>query len=116
MMLFALKNTPVIFSRVVVAAFKDFIHKFLEVYLDDWIVFILLKDHVEILRLMLDRCRQCQISLNIKKCIFNAPFGIFLRHVLCKQVLLIDPMKIFVIVNLLPPKLVRQLKYTLGHT
>jgi hypothetical protein len=33
---FGLKNAPAVFSRVVVAAFKEFIHKFLEVYLDDW--------------------------------------------------------------------------------
>jgi hypothetical protein len=32
---FGLNNAPKIFSRVVVVAFKDFIHKFLEVYLDD---------------------------------------------------------------------------------
>jgi hypothetical protein len=31
---FGLKNAPAMFSRVVVAAFKEFIHKFLEVYLD----------------------------------------------------------------------------------
>jgi hypothetical protein len=113
---FALKNAPVIFSRVVVAAFEDFIHNFLEVYLDDWTMFSLMKDHVEVLRLMLDRCRQCQISLNINKCIFNAPFGIFLGNLVCKQGLLVDPTKIVVIVNLPPPTLVRQLKSTLGHT
>jgi hypothetical protein len=84
MMPFGLNNSPAIFSRVVVDAFKDFIHKFLEVYLDDWTVLSLLKDNIEVLRLILDRCRQCQISLNIKKCIFNAPFGIFLGHVVCK--------------------------------
>ena len=65
---------------------------------------------------MLDRCRQCQISLNIKKCIFSAPFGIFLGHVVCKQGLLVDPAKIVVIVNLAPLKLVHQMKSTLGHT
>jgi hypothetical protein len=52
---FGLKNGPTIFSRVVVTTFKDFIHKILEVYLDDWTLFSLLKDHVEVLRLMLDR-------------------------------------------------------------
>eukprot|EP00253_Pinus_taeda_P036123 PITA_36123 len=36
---FGLKNAPTIFSRVLVAVFKEYIHKFLEVYLDDWIVF-----------------------------------------------------------------------------
>jgi hypothetical protein len=103
---FGLNNALVIFSRVVVAAFKDFIHKFLEVYLDDWTIFSLFKDHIVVLILILDRCRQCQISLNINKFIFNAPFGIFLGHVVCKQGLLVDPVKIVVIVNLPPPKLV----------
>jgi hypothetical protein len=46
-----------VFSRVVVATFKEFIHKFLEVYFDDWIVFSILKDHIEVLMIMLDRCR-----------------------------------------------------------
>jgi hypothetical protein len=46
MMPFGLKNAPAIFSKVVVASFKEFIHKFLEVYLDDWKVFSLFKDHV----------------------------------------------------------------------
>lgn len=32
---FGLNNAPVIFSRVVVATFREFIHKFLEVYFDD---------------------------------------------------------------------------------
>jgi hypothetical protein len=100
---FGLKNAPTIFSRVVVASFKEFIHKFLEVYLDDWTIFSLLKDHVETLCLMLDRCRQFQISLNLKKCIFCAPFGILLGHVVCKQGLLVDPVKIVVIVDFPPP-------------
>ena len=33
-MLFGLKNAPAIFSRIVVVAFKTFIHKFIEVYFD----------------------------------------------------------------------------------
>ena len=32
---FGLKNSPVIFSRIIVSAFKYCIHKFLEVYFDD---------------------------------------------------------------------------------
>jgi hypothetical protein len=54
---FGLKNAPTIFSRVVIDAFKEFIHQFLEVYLDDWTIYILLKYHVEVLRLMLEICR-----------------------------------------------------------
>jgi hypothetical protein len=65
---------------------------------------------------MLKRCRQCQISLNIKKYIFGTPFGILLGHIVCKQGLLVDLAKIAVIVNLPPPNLVRHLRETLGYT
>ena len=50
---FGLKNDPAIFSRIVVATFKYFIHKFLEFYFDDWTIFGLTKDHIESLRMML---------------------------------------------------------------
>ena len=51
---FGLNNAPTIFSRIVVASFKDFIHKFPEVYFDDWTVFGLIKDLIESLRIMLE--------------------------------------------------------------
>jgi hypothetical protein len=53
---FGMNNSPVVFSRLMVATSKEFIHKFLEVYLDHWIVFSLLKDHIEVLSIMLDMC------------------------------------------------------------
>jgi hypothetical protein len=112
---FGLKNALAIFSRVVIGSFKEFKHQFLEVYLDDWTIYNLLKDHVEVLRIMMKRCRQCHISLNIKKCIFGTPFGIILGHIVSKQGLLVDSSKIAVIVNLPPPKLVCQLRETLEH-
>lgn len=100
---FGLKNTPAIFSRVVVAVFKEFTHNFLEDYFDDWMVFGLVKDHISNLRLMLDAGRKHQISLNVKKCIFCVPFGILLGHIVCWQGLMVDPMKIVVIINLAAP-------------
>eukprot|EP00253_Pinus_taeda_P004786 PITA_04786 len=90
MMPFGRKNTPVIFSCVVIATFKDFIHKFLEVYIDNWIVFGLVKHHVASLCLMLDICR---------------------RHGL-----LVDPTKIKIIINLEAPRSVKQLREMLGNT
>jgi hypothetical protein len=55
MMPFGLKNSPAKFSRVVVEAFKEFLHKFMEAYFDDLTVFSLLQNHIECLRLMLDK-------------------------------------------------------------
>ena len=111
-----MKNSPAIFSRVVVKEFKEFLHIFIEAYFDDWTIFSLLKNHIECLRLMLDKCRQFQISLNLKKCILFSPFGVLLGHIVCKQGLLVDPSKIYIIVDLPPPTLVRQLCTMLRHT
>jgi hypothetical protein len=52
---FGLKNSLAIFSRVVVESFKEFLQKNLETYFDDWTIFKLLKNHIECLRLMLDK-------------------------------------------------------------
>lgn len=73
---------------------------FLEVYFYDWIVFGLVKKHVSNLHMMLDTCRKNLISLNLKKCIFCIPFGIFLYHTMCQKGLIVDPTKIAVIINL----------------
>lgn len=81
---FKLKNASAIFSTVVIVAFKEFIHKFLEVYIDDWTMFRLVKHYVASLRLMLETCRRHQITINLKKCIYCVPYGIFLGHVVCK--------------------------------
>ena len=97
---FGLKNVSVIFPGIVIVTFKDFVHKFLEVYFDDWTVSGLVKRHVASLRLMLDTCRRYQIMLNLKKCFFCAPFGILLGHAVCRQVLMVNPAKITVIINL----------------
>ena len=47
---------------------------------------------------------------------FGTPFGILLGHIVCKQGLLVDPANIAFTVSLEPPKSVRQLRETLGHT
>jgi hypothetical protein len=106
-MSFGLKNAPAIFSRVVVEIFKEFLHKFMEAYFDDWIVFGLLKNHIECLRLMLDKCRKCQIAMNLEKCIFFPPFAVLLGHIMCKKGLLVDPSKISIIVDAPPPTSVK---------
>ena len=78
-----LKNAPVVFSRIVIKYFREYIYNTMAVNFDDWTVYSLLKEHIKWLRLMLEICRQIQLSLNIKKCIFSTPIGIMLGHVAC---------------------------------
>jgi len=112
---FGLKNAPVVFSRIMVNAFKDFIHDFLEVYVDDWIIYVLVKDHVQTLRMMLNKCRSLQISLNLKKCMFVVPFGTLLEHIIYKEGLIVDPLKVRLIFTLQPPKTTLEVKTFLGY-
>jgi len=76
----------------------------------------MLKEHIEVLPLMPNRCQQLHISLNLKKCIYCSTFGILLGHVVSKQGLLVDPIKIIVIIYLSPATSVHWLHVTLGHT
>jgi hypothetical protein len=113
---FGLKNSPSIFSRIVIESFQEFIHKFVEVYMNDWIVYNLLKDQVGLLRLIFDRCHEFQISLNLRKCIFCVPHGNFLGHIVCREGVLVDPTKVAVIFNMPPAISAKLLRSTLGHT
>ena len=105
---FGLNNAPAVFSRIVVSAFKYFIHKFLEVYFDDWTMFGLVRDYIKSLCMILEHCHQYQIVLNSKKCILCTPFGVFLGHVMCHDGILVDPTKVAIILDL-------KLRSVLGH-
>ena len=76
----------------------------------------MVRDHIDNLRMMLERCRRYQITLNLRKCIFCAPFGVLLGHVVCDDSILVDPVKVAIIQDLPPSTSVTQLRSTLGHT
>jgi hypothetical protein len=84
--------------------------------MDDWTVYSLLKEHVVLLRMMLDRCMELQISLNLRKCIFCVPHGNFLGHIVCREGVRVDPAKFVVILNMPPPTSANKLRSKLGHT
>ena len=60
----------------------------------------MLKDYIKCIILMLERCRQIQLSLNIKKCISATLIGILLGHVVCKEGIKVSIAKIKAIIDL----------------
>ena len=76
----------------------------------------MIKDHIKWVRLMLERFKQIQLSLNIKKCIFATLIGILLGHVICKEGIKVDIAKIKVIIDLKPPTNPKQIRIFLGNT
>jgi hypothetical protein len=64
---------------------------------------------------MFDRCREMHISLNLRKFIFCVPHGNFLGHIICREGVLVDPAKVAVILNMMPPSSDKFLLSTLVH-
>jgi len=99
---FGLKNSPTVFSKIVVKSFQEYIYKMMAMYFDDWTIYSLLKDHIQWLRMMMERCRKIHLSLKIKKCIFATPISILLGHIVCKDGIKVGMAKIKVILDLKP--------------
>ena len=66
--------------------------------------------------MMSEWCRLFHIYLNMKKCILCAPFRILLGHFVYREVMLMEPVKFEIIVDLRHPVSVKQLRTMLGHT
>jgi hypothetical protein len=83
--------------------------------MDYWTICNLLNEHVVLLRLIFDRCRELKISLNLIKCIFCVPHGNLLGHIVCREGVLIEPAKVVVIVNMPLLTSANKLGAMLGH-
>lgn len=64
---------------------------------------------------MSKKCRSMQIPLNLKKCIFVGSFGTLLGHIIFKEGLMADLMKISLIVNPPHSKIALEVKNFLGY-
>ena len=80
---------------------------------NEWTIFVRVGDYIDRLRMMLERHRQYQIYRNLKKCIFYAPFGALLGHVVYHDGNLVEPSKIVIILDLPTPNIIKQLRTTL---
>jgi hypothetical protein len=69
---FGLCNAPATFHRMMNDILRDFLHKFVTVYLDDVCIYNrTLEEHLEHLRLVLQRFKQEGLKLRLKKCFFG---------------------------------------------
>ncbi|GKE74433.1 reverse transcriptase domain-containing protein [Tanacetum coccineum] len=113
---FGLCNAPATFQRCMLAIFHDMIEEFVEVFMEDFLVFENSFDnYLNNLNKMLQRCKDANLVLNWEKCHFMVKEGIVLRHKVSNAGLEVDKAKIDVISKLLPPTNVKGIRSFLGH-
>eukprot|EP00253_Pinus_taeda_P035473 PITA_35473 len=113
---FGLCNVPATFQKAVLAIFADIIHECVEVYMDDFTVYgNTYDDCLNNLEKFLKRCIETNLSLINEKCYMMLTEGIVLGHHISTSGIKVDPVKIQVLVNLMPPTTQKEVRSFLGY-
>ena len=113
---FGLCNEPATFQRCMNALFADYIGEFLEIFMDDFLIFgISFDECLTNLEKVLKICVQNNLVLSWEKSHFMVQVGIVLGHLINKEGIKVDQAKVEVIKNLPLPQTQKQLRGFLGH-
>ena len=102
-MMFGLKMTPTTFQRIIMEIFGEYIPTFMQVFLDDFVVYSRHNEYLDHLRLCLEKCREYRLSLNPAKCVFGVTSGNMLGHIVSKDGIAVDLDKVTEILEALAP-------------
>ncbi|XP_020081405.1 uncharacterized protein LOC109705053 [Ananas comosus] len=113
---FGLKNAGATYQRAMTIIFDDLLHKVVECYVDDLVVKTVNKaNHFEDLRTVFTRLKKYNLKMNPLKCAFGVYSGKFLGFIVRHRGIEIDPAKIKAIMELPPPKNLKQLRSFQGR-
>ena len=114
-MSFGLTNAPAAFMDFMNRVFKDYLDKFVIVFIDDILIYSQSEtEHEHHLRIVLQRLREHRLYAKFSKCEFWLPQVSFLGHIVSKDGILVDPSKIEVVKNWPKPTSVTKVQSFLG--
>ncbi|KAI5347393.1 hypothetical protein L3X38_015272 [Prunus dulcis] len=113
---FGLKNAGATYKRAMTINFSDMLHNTIECYVDDLVVKTKKREHhLNDLKRVFDRLQKHQLKMNPLKCAFGVTSGKFLGFVVRHCGIEIDPSKIKAILEIPPPRTLRQLRGLQGR-
>jgi hypothetical protein len=114
-MSFGLTNAPAFFMNLMNSVFMDYLDKFVVVFIDDILIFSQSEEeHVNHLKMVLQRLREHQLYAKLSKCEFWINEVLFLGHIINKDGLAVDPKKVADILNWKAPTDARGIKSFIG--
>src|SRR5574338_879179 len=112
---FGLTNAPSYFVDLMNRTFRDFLDKFVVVFIDDILVYSKSeKDHAKHLHLVLSRLRAQNLKAKFSKCTFWQDEVKFLGHIVSQQGVSVDPNKFMAVQSWSRPKSVTEVRSFLG--
>ena len=90
---FGLTNAPATFMDMMNRIFKDYLDKFIIVFIDDILVYSSQEEHGEHLRITLETLKKHCLYAKFSKCEFWLEKVQFLGHVISKEGVSVDPSK-----------------------
>jgi hypothetical protein len=114
-MSFGLMNAPAFFMNLMNSVFIDYLDKFVVVFIDDILIYSQSEEeHVDHLKMVLQRLREHQLFAKLSKCKFWINEVLLLGHIINKDGLAVDPKKVADILNWKAPTDARGIKSFIG--
>jgi hypothetical protein len=112
---FGLSNAPTVFMCLMNGLFREYLDKFVIVFLDDILVCSKSQEeHEHHLRMVLQFLREHKLYANLSKCIFYQNKIHYLGHIISAKGIEVDPEKIKAIRRCSTPKNVTEVKSFMG--
>ena len=110
-MLFGLKNADTTYQRLIKKMFANQIRRNVQVYVDNMLVKSRREDdHLEDLKEIFDTLRSYNMKLNSSMCAFEVTVGKFLGFMVSQRGIKANPDKIRAIMEMAPPKNVKEVQ------